>query len=593
VYTVGAPVPLTGAFTDAGASDTHTAQWTIDGVTFAGALAEGSGSGTVTGSYTFTAPGVYPLTLTVTDDDGGVASDVVPVTILHQPTATSMTSSASPSAFGEPVTFTATVSPAGGGAGVPSGTVQFRVDGAVFDDPVPLINGAASIDTAGLSAQPHAITAVYSGDGFFAASTSVALSQVVNDAATSTSVSASALTPLLGVDGLTLRALISVLPPGSGSPSGTVTFYDGATALGTANLVNGTASFVLGDTALTAGPHTLRAVYSGDGNFLGSESTASTNVLAPSSIQGLVYLDSNNDGQVSFGESAVPGVTVTLSGADDLGQAVNRTVQTDADGVYAFTNLRPSDPAGYTLTETQPANLLDGRDTPGTVNGVSLGSAAVNDRFSGVVLAQGGSTGENYNFGERPASGGGVSGGDTATIGYWQNRNGQNLLLALNGGASATRLGHWLASTFPNLYAALDGNTNVQVACFYKTLFARISKTAPAGPPKVDCQVLATAFAVYVTNQTLAGTTAVPYGFKVNATGVGSHTFNVGGNGAAFGVANQSSISVMTLLLAANTRSRNGVLYDQNGDARISSSEAGLRTMANDVFSGINETGDI
>src|SRR5207253_2891136 len=190
----------------------------------------------------------------------------------------------------------------------------------------------------------------------------------------------------------------------------------------------------------------------------------------------------------------------------------SRTIQTDANGVYAFIGLRPSNAAGYTVTETQPAGLLDGRDTLGTVNSVPTGSAAVNDTFSGVVLSQGGSVAENYNFGERPATNGGVAVGQTATIGYWQNPNGQNLVRSLNGGATATQLGHWLAVSFPNLYGTLDGVTNAGVAAFYKGLFARTAQTAPGGPPKVDAQVLATALAVYVTNQSLAGTTAAAYG---------------------------------------------------------------------------------
>src|SRR5438876_10456626 len=135
--------------------------------------------------------------------------------------------------------------------------------------------------------------------------------------------------------------------------------------------------------------------------------------------------------------------------------------------------------------------------------------------------------------------------------------------------------------------------TNTGVAAFYKQLFARTAQTAPAGPPKVDAQIMATALAVYVTNQSLSGTTAAAYGFQVTATGVGTRTFNVGSNGAAFGAANNASLSVLDLLLAVNARSHNGLLYDLNGDGRIDSSEAGYRTMANDLFSAINEAGGI
>jgi len=343
----------------------------------------------------------------------------------------------------------------------------------------------------------------------------------------------------------------------------------------------------------TPGLYNVRVTAEDKDTGLSDAATIAVDVLAPPTIQGLVWVDANNDGEVNFGETAVPGVTITLTGIDDLGQSVNRVVQTDANGVYVFANLRPSNADGYTISETQPAGLADGQDILGTVNGVPVGSNAVNDVFSGIVLSQGGLLAENYNFGERPAPSGGVSAGQTATIGYWQNRNGQKLIQALNGGPSATQLGHWLAAMFPNMYGALDGKTNAQVAAHYKTLFSRCTRKAPSGPPKTDAQVLATALAVYVTNQTLAGTTAAAYGFQVSATGVGTQTFDVGNSGAAFGAANHSNVSVVDLLLAVNARSRHGLLYDQNGDGQISSSEAGYRTMANDVFSGINETGDI
>ena len=52
---------------------------------------------------------------------------------------------------------------------------------------------------------------------------------------------------------------------GSGIPTGTVTFKDGSTLLGTSNIVNGEASFTT--SSLVAGTHTIIASYSGNGNF--------------------------------------------------------------------------------------------------------------------------------------------------------------------------------------------------------------------------------------------------------------------------------------------------------------------------------------
>jgi hypothetical protein len=131
------------------------------------------------------------------------------------------------------------------------------------------------------------------------------------------------------------------------------------------------------------------------------------------------------------------------------------------------------------------------------------------------------------------------------------------------------------------------------VAAVYVTLFKRSAQTAPGGPPKLDAQVLATALAVYVTNQTLAGTTASSYGFHVTASGVGASTFNVGSNGAAFGVANQTTLTVLDILLATDARTRNGLLYDLDGSGTISSSEQALRAQANEVYSAINAAGGI
>ncbi|MCC7419369.1 MAG: hypothetical protein IT428_03715 [Planctomycetaceae bacterium] len=80
----------------------------------------------------------------------------------------------------------------------------------------------------------------------------------------------------------------------------------------------------------------------------------------------------------------------------------------------------------------------------------------------------------------------------------------------------------------------------------------------------------------------------------MNAVGVGGALFNVGANGAAFGVANGSDVRVMDLLLAVNARSRRGRLFDMNGDGdTIDPKETEYRVMANVVFSAINEEGDI
>jgi hypothetical protein len=323
--------------------------------------------------------------------------------------------------------------------------------------------------------------------------------------------------------------------------------------------------------------------------------------ILPSQALGLVWLDSDNGGDVDAGELAIEGVSIQLTGRDDRGALVSRGALTDVSGRYSFGDLRPSDAAGYTIQEIQPGGFLDGSDVLGMVNGVSVGDASINDTFSGVVMQQPNSLAEDYNFGEQSASASAVGAGQTATIGFWQNKNGQKLILSLNGGPSSNQLGNWLAVNFPNMYGPdagvndLAGKTNAQVAAFYKTLFARNTRSAAGGgPPKMDAQVIATALACYVTNLSLAGSIAEAYGFRVTANGVGENTFNVGASGAAFDVADHANVTVMDLLRAVNRRSHDGLLYDldTDGDAH-SALETSYRTMVNDVFSAINETGDI
>jgi hypothetical protein len=95
-------------------------------------------------------------------------------------TTTTVTSSQNPSTYGDAVTFTATVTAT---SGTPTGTVTFK-DGATTLGTATLSSGQTTYATATLSSGTHSITAVYSGDASFAATTSTPLTQTVNQAAT-------------------------------------------------------------------------------------------------------------------------------------------------------------------------------------------------------------------------------------------------------------------------------------------------------------------------------------------------------------------------------------------------------------------------
>jgi hypothetical protein len=147
-----------------------------------------------------------------------------------------------------------------------------------------------------------------------------------------------------------------------------------------------------------------------------------------------------------------------------------------------------------------------------------------------------------------------------------------------------TQLGDWLAATFPHMFGAsagsddLAGKSNSAIAAFFQTQFVVHGQ-------KLNAQVLATALAVYVTDPTLDSTgVGTQYGFVVSGNGVATSTYNVGSNGAAFGVADNTTVTLMDLLLAMDSQAVNGILYNGN---------TAKRNMANNVFNAINQAGGI
>jgi hypothetical protein len=108
--------------------------------------------------------------------DLAVGGVTVLLNISPSRTTTTITSSSNPSAFGQSVTFSTTVTHKG--SGTPTGTVTFR-NGSKILGTSPLNGGRAKFSTAALAVGSHSIAASYSGDTRFAASTSRRLNQVV------------------------------------------------------------------------------------------------------------------------------------------------------------------------------------------------------------------------------------------------------------------------------------------------------------------------------------------------------------------------------------------------------------------------------
>jgi hypothetical protein len=146
----------------------------------------------------------------------------------------------------------------------------------------------------------------------------------------------------------------------------------------------------------------------------------------------------------------------------------------------------------------------------------------------------------------------------------------------------------------------LTGKTNTDVADIFMYLFKRNKKTAVAGgPPKVDAQVLAVALATYATSETLAGGAyAADYGFNTSADGIAYNTFNVldvltaqeaDDLGLTPVMDASGNVTIIDILLATNAKAAQGLLYDADDDGSISNFEKTLRTLANELYTAINE----
>ncbi|HEY2714717.1 MAG TPA: Ig-like domain repeat protein [Solirubrobacterales bacterium] len=218
-------------------------------------------------------PGSGTVDVTVTK--GSTTSATGPGDRYRYSPPVTLTASPNPSVHGAKVTFTAKVTPLSGSAPTPLGTVAF-VEGSNTLGVANLSKGTATFKTTSLGAGEHPVRAVYGGDSYFGASESEAIGQLVERAATRVSLG-SALNPApFGFTG-TLKATVSVLAPGAGTPAGTVTFEEGETVLATVQLAGSSASLSL--KTLSPGSHEITATYSGDSNDQPSESPSVTQTI--------------------------------------------------------------------------------------------------------------------------------------------------------------------------------------------------------------------------------------------------------------------------------------------------------------------------
>jgi hypothetical protein len=165
-----------------------------------------------------------------------------------------VSSSLNPSLIGQSTTLTAVVKPVYGG--IPTGTVTFKISCSPVGT-VTLVGNSATFTTRFNAAGSYTIYASYSGDANFLSGGAYVI-QTVRKFSTTTFL-ASNLNPSTYGQTVTLTATVTST---YGTPTGTITFKNGTTALATVGLTGNTASFSAA--ALTAGTKSIKAYYIGD-----------------------------------------------------------------------------------------------------------------------------------------------------------------------------------------------------------------------------------------------------------------------------------------------------------------------------------------
>jgi hypothetical protein len=399
---VGAPATFTATVTVPSGGGNVTPDGTVvfsDGATILGNTALNTAGVTSFTTATLT-NGVHPITATYVGDASsqiqGSTSNVVSQDVLV-PGKVSLASNPNPSTYGTPVTFMVAVAPTG--AAPATGTVKI-LDGSQLIGTSTLVGttGQTTFTTSALVVGTHSVTAAYQGDSNYGSDTSAPVAQMVNQAQTTTAVSAS---PSPGIAGGTVAITAAVkLTQGVSTPTGAVTFTSGTKTLGSAAL--GAAGTATLNSTFAVGTYSIVATYSGDANDSGSVSapaaltvqiatTATTVTASPSPaivdspVSFVAKVAGNGglpSGSVAFSADGAPMGTATL----DATGAATLSYAALAAGTHAITasyagdaNDSPSASATVSLVVTTipTATALGASSTGGTSSQVTLVAAVV------------------------------------------------------------------------------------------------------------------------------------------------------------------------------------------------------------------------
>ncbi len=353
------------------------------------------------------------------------------------------------------------------------------------------------------------------------------------------------------------------------------------TLTGTGNGTYG-ASYTLPSTGTVVGTYTWSVSYVGNGNNSSAVDQGGTKEqTVVSNANPKVVTTANPTGTIAVGTTAPTlSDSAVLSGGYYATGTITFTLHlgTSSGSVVYTKNVTISGNGTYTVSTNSETAL-----------GLYTWTATYNGNGNNNIANDQGGAAEQVTLTNQVAK------NEAATMGFWNNKNGQALLKTYS-----AVLGNWLGTTYSNLFGNMVGATGTQVASYFQSI---VKASASGVIYNTYAQAFTTALDVWVTTTGLGWNTSATgpksYGFQqgFGGVGLGAVYYNVGSNGASFGVANNTLMKVSDLLAYFNSKTvRTGGSYNPNTMPSFvfyGNNSTSLLNGANNVFNGINNMGDI
>ena len=287
-----------------------------------------------------------------------------------------------------PATLTITANSQNKVYGQANPTLTVSYAGFVNGDTSSSLTTQPTVTTTATTSSPagsYPITASGAVDPNYAISYVAGTLTISADASTTSATVSSTSVPLGQT--VTVTATVTANSPGSGTPGGSVDFFDTTTNddLGTITLAGGVAT--LSTAALTAGTHSIKVSYSGSSNFLASSTTASTITIN----QSIIVLDSTASGALTVaGNAAIKlagGVYVDSSSSSAISASGNASVTASVIDVHGGVQksgnatFSPKPITGAAVVPDPLASLA----SPSTSGVTNYGSESVSGNSSATI----------------------------------------------------------------------------------------------------------------------------------------------------------------------------------------------------------------